>query len=256
MIRNFSLFFLCFIFYFQQLCSDSYLISYPRSGLHFTHYQLIYLSHKVCYDFRNKAYHYWDNGVLHKYGVYENKDDILLYLSHVSPEHLNSNTDKLILLLRNYRECHLRNLSYDLNRIVDVISMNRMYIPVNAYDIGSGYFTNLYAFDSFEGKKLIVYYEDLVAHPKEVITRIFNFLEVTPIDLDHFYDNLSQHRSECIQRYQIHGGSKSQGENMLFHSEKITASENEMLDDLVKKHHPILWDKYLNVYKYEIHPKI
>jgi len=70
-------------------------------------------------------------------------------------------------LLRDYKECMSRNVGYDIKRLLDLITMRSDYVRLpESYDTGLAYFTNLYAYDAFEGQKLLIYYEDMMLYPQ------------------------------------------------------------------------------------------
>jgi len=248
--------FFSLILFTQIAFATNYLISYPRSGLHWTLYQLVSLSHKAACQ-GNFSYHYWDRDVLHNFGEYPNPNNILLYTSHVLHDSTNiSSTDKLILLIRDYKECLPRNIGYDIDRMSSIISLDPNYTRLeNSYDVGFAYFVNLYKFNEFEGEKLIIYYEDLVVNPKKVITNVLDFLNVTPINLNEFYQELIYHKKKCLERYRVQGGSKSRGRDIHFHKKKLGPRLIKTLDNLVKTHHGLLWENYLKRYEMKIFPK-
>ena len=156
------------------------ILSYPRSGNHLTRFFIELLSE------------------IPTFGCYENPNDIEIYKNifpekinfniktdykkddcftkfHYPPKNLNinPNKNKLILILRNPREVLIRNNGFKLN-----ITGNS-----DSYNI---YFQNIDYFNNFKGKKLLLYYEDIITNKINFINKLYEFLSLNNIEKKNY----------------------------------------------------------------------
>jgi hypothetical protein len=93
-----------------------------------------------------------------------------------------------------------------------------------------------------ENKRLLVYYEELLLHPKEELTRILNFLGEPLTYLDAFMAEYEDHKATCLQIYKF---SSSKGKDVLHHSRKTDKKYRESVDGWIASLYPEWWHKYL-----------
>jgi len=211
----------------------NFLISYPRSGNHWVRFIIEWFSGKPT------------NGLsLNDPPIYKsipNKNilshvktnDFIIHKSHGTPNQAN----KLILILRNPKECIYRHKKkIDKKNIDDYMSLIKFY-------------------DNHKKMKLLVYYEDLILSPKDVITDITKFLEIyNEKKMNNFMENYDFLFKESIKVYDnswktknIFGSklrvSETNGEKIIYHSNKINKKEL----DQFKLH---IENKYKNIKKY------
>ncbi len=167
------------------------------------------------------------------------------YIRKLSPSH-----NKLILVLRNFKECILRNKWITINDLYNSMISN------SNRNAMSMYVNNLTFFHEWpvEETKLLILYEDLIADPVKETKKILSFLGYP----DRVLRSVTRKRVDLIlkQVYESyvdqHGINKtSGGKKEIFHSRFASKGELKKLDKLVKKRHPILWEKYLS--RYETH---
>lgn len=113
---------------------------------------------------------------------------------------IDKSCNKLILILRNYKECLVSQNKYSARGFVfDVIkSVNEEY-----QDSFKSYITNLQYFENWENEstKLLIYYEDFVQYPEETISKIIEFFDEEPIDLDEFYKSYYEQIGKAYNSY-------------------------------------------------------
>jgi hypothetical protein len=192
-----------------------------------------------------------------------------------------SNKDKLILVLRNYNDCFSRNayahlliktkmpkhdyhlkLAKDLQYLFKALYRkynDYSYVFLRHLDSNSvnfskfqsvDYFQNLYYFDNYQKQKLLVFYEDLMKNPKREMVRMFNFLGEDKHRFNSFYNNLDAHKNESLRLYvRAQGKSFTKGENKNVHVDNLGKDICKSIDEIIKKRHPLLWEKYLNRYE-------
>jgi hypothetical protein len=287
--------FLIVSFFSCNAFSANYLITYPHSSLHWTLYQFTHLSHEKCVGM--PAYRDWkDDRFKVIFTPWEqlrrsNKnrnisfDDIFVFQTHFANKLsefniLESKDDKLILILRNYKECFSRNvhthkmmntkictddrsiLNYDHRILIEKLFpvfdkyayvflnnliMDNILFENNPRFQNISYFRNLYFFDSYPYKKLLIYYEDLIVNPRLAMNKIFDFLQKDKMRFNEFYVNLDFHKKKSLSLYtHAQGKSFTKGKNLIFHSDNLGVDNCKYIDAFVKKYYPILWRKYLS----------
>ena len=215
-----------------------YLLGSPRSGTYWLAYILQGLT-------RRPVEH---DGIL-----FENphlKRIICPKLPSIVKTHLCTNVQrhpqaKLIFILRNHRECQLRHRKLEIKKAVpefiDLAKSNGMY------------FKNIHFFESWSpDKRHFVFYEDLMLNPEQEILKLARFLETPDILVKRFIDRLDEH-IRCS--YQLKQKKKiplpTMGrDKLVYYSKKIPSTLNHLMDDAVRKHQPVIWEKYLKRYEW------
>ena len=154
--------------------------------------------------------------------------------------------NKLILLIRNYREAYLRQYH-------DRASLALVDLGSQAKNT-TEFFDNIHIFESWKDKnRLLIYYEDLMLNPREEITKISRFLNVPEPKLNAFLRNLNKHVLTCFSikngRFNFQTPSKGK-QNILYHSQKISSDMNFKIDNVIRQYQPDIWEKYLKRYEW------
>jgi len=202
------------------------LLSFPRSGRNWCLYSINYLS-----------------------GLDNPKDEQTLKnivdFDHIA-SHINLYNQN-IFLIRNYKECLLRHYGYDI--VKNISNFFKLDIP-NSGIKPSAFINNIKSFEKFNGKKLLIYYENLIKYPKETINKIYNFLQFDNKDrLNDFLNNYEYHKQKSIELYNPdNDGSQSRGVDILFHSRNFTREILNQFDIYYENAYPELY-KYIEQYK-------
>lgn len=205
------------------------LLSYPRSGNHWVRFIIEWFSSRPTKGMgpadppihKNLP----NDGVLkHVKG-----NNFIIHKNHYIPK---GKMDKLILILRNPKECIYRHTKdLQINKIDSYMSLIKFY-------------------ENYSGKKLLVYYEDLILEPKNVITKITNFLEIYDEEkINNFIENYDLFFKESVNIYdnanknKIISGSKkrvseTKGEKIVYHSEKIEKNKVKKFNDHINIKYP------------------
>ena len=129
--------------------------------------------------------------------------------------------DTLILLLRNYKECILRNFYKDTGEL-------RMYDTVDLDVEIKHYIANIVAFNFWRGEKLLIYYEELMNDFETTFQDIVNVLALPECRFREFVAKLDYHRERSIAHYK--SGSHTKGTDLLYHSKKLSAAGRRQWD--------------------------
>ena len=153
------------------------LLSYPRSGNHLCRFFIELLSELPTYGckgnrksdieiYKNEFDEYIPFNIKNKFEKNE------CYVKHHTIPS-NKNTKNLILIIRNPREVLLRHCDDKLN-----INNN-----TSSYE---NYFRNIDYYNNHKGRKLLLYYEDMITYKKEFINKLYDFLSPNNLEKKNY----------------------------------------------------------------------
>ncbi len=168
---------------------------------------------------------------------------------------IDTSSDKLILILRNYRESML-SWAHQFQRVVQNIDQEIKNSPMGreldevCASRRWGYFNNLQCYDLWNPeKRLLIYYEDFVSDPESVLAEVVDFLEIERGGeiLEEFLQNFETHQDTLLSKA-FRGNLRDNAKNkdLLQHSKRIGIGEAKKLDEKVKQSFPYLFDTYLS----------
>lgn len=219
-----------------------FMLSYPRSGNTWCRYWL------ECLTQRPTGYYFDQNNISNFplaliVGHPIDLTKAPIWKIHASNElnfgglRYNPTEDLLLFIVRNPKECILREAMALAER-----SPSDDHLT-NGFAI---YFDDLRLYDEWPAdKKKLIYYEDLMTKPAEVITEVLLFLH-EPIDkVDEFMRNYAYHKDAALKVYEHNGGSRSYGNDTLFYSRQLSQDDHNRIDEHMKNNYLYLWHKYL-----------
>ena len=153
-------------------------------------------------------------------------------------QNVNQKKNKLLFVLRNFLECiHLREKEF-LNRVLNK-------------ELLKSYIYRLDFYDKWSGKKLLIYYEDLITDTEKTIYQLINFFdEELKIEPREFLKNLDDFKEKIYISYhnQHNYPRKSDGKSIISNSKDFSRNTVETINIYIKESYPELWDKYLKRY--------
>ena len=188
-----------------------HLLSYPRSGNHWLRFIVEWFSNRPTKGAGGGAQ-------IGDFGLMDNTNgDYILYKNHY-PTNMEPN-EELLFILRNPKEAIIRHtLDFHTKpKFPDPKTMNWYMSLINFYD-------------NHKGKKLIIYYEDLIENPKETIKDILIFLQIyDEKKLLSFIDNYDKLSNESINIFLTTDErhySSTKGLKTIYHSSSLSTKEN------------------------------
>ncbi len=155
----------------------------------------------------------------------------------------NVEKDALIVLVRNYKECLVRQrkLTFDAMRedCLGVQGTNVDYVAI------------LQRYDEMpKDRRILIYYEDLMGAPWGEISRLLKFL--VPFGFMHsgmvlFMQTIEQYKVYSRQIYNAgveHTPCETKGEP-IFHSKKLSQEDKLKIDSFLRVNYPDIFNKYL-----------
>jgi hypothetical protein len=155
---------------------------------------------------------------------------------------------KVMLVLRDYRECllrHNRRLWEELNDVESFLEAADVTQPP------AWYIKNIQSFHGFTGEKHLLYYEDLLAHPEQEIPRLAQFLGLSLEGAEEFVENIEARSKESVQAYMRggHASITSSNKDVHHHARKhLTEDQKRAFDQYFAERYPDLFDLYLERY--------
>ena len=200
-----------------RISHKNILLSYPRSGNHLCRFFIELLSETPTFGCSGNA----DDREIHKTTFSEQvpfnikpyrKEDC--YYKHHSPPLDSRNVSSLIVLVRNPKEVLLRHHNYALAyRPTD-------WRPAKNDDFET-YFEIIDYYYSFKGKKLILFYEDMLTNKSAFIHKLYDFLSLNNEDKKRYVlDNLDRLFDVSLGGKYSWGGNVS-GNQLDYHYKSI-----------------------------------
>jgi len=263
--------------------SNDWLVSYPRSGN-------TWLRYIIEWHLLRPTIGYWQPGQLiegqkqlskhHIDSPIYNKvncPNVISYIGNNKPvlkrhsvsEIEPQQSDVLVLLLRNYKECIMRHLM----TIDEGLAIIRAYDPESkqtsryfnetCYEEVEKYMDNVQRYEDWPGPKMIVYYEELILNPSKEIIKVLEFLnhecaQDTIISRHKdFMRDYEGHKQASLQIYAHNGDepiTNGQPSSLRHYSATLQSSEwgKEIplkLDIKAAECNQELWVRYLKQYR-------
>lgn len=240
----------------EDLNKQTFLVSYGGSGNTWTRYCLEFLTkrptlHIPIEEFNNNPSKIFEIDTTTKdminpinntipLGVDYSKLPIVKF-HHFSrffpPSKFANKSTLFILLIRNPKECLLRG-----GTVKDLKNFGRSSAP---------FFANLQIYDNWNPKtRKLIYYEDLIEHPRKTLKSILDFLGEDDRYLNDFMLHFEQHKQNSLDFYTFTDHvSRTKGKKSLFYSNKLTKQKKIAIDNAIKNANPQLWNKYLVRYE-------
>lgn len=158
------------------------------------------------------------------------------------------NYRKVVLLVRDYRECLLR---HNKDHWLSTMDVTRFLENPNFNQPCLWYIKNIEAFDEFKGDKLLIYYEDIIKSAEREFVRLGKFLDLPQEEVVDFVNHIEENFNASVSAYTAGGHSTETAK-----TRSITAHANTLLTDTQRKEfdayfktkYPNLAQKYLKRY--------
>jgi len=179
--------------------ADCLLLSYPKCGSSWIRYCIELLSKRPTvgpsvFDSESKELSCIDFPILEKVNDFEYDTEKFIVAKAHNPG--DSNHDKLILIIRDYKELLCRpdgeKKEYNKNNI------KKFLLEDNFVE---NYFSSLEYFDNFKKDKILIYYEDLVNNFSDEMKKIVDFLDLDHNRLELLLQNHEEHKKTSINLY-------------------------------------------------------
>lgn len=232
----------------EKVAGAEFFLGYPRSGNNWTMAILQILTRRPIKEIqfvKRKVY----SRVLDPLHLEIDPLKPTLYRTHlVLPvlEKIDPHKNKLLFVLRNYKECIVRECGYDPLKLENSVLTNSGGFKQ--------YIDDLIFFDSGwkdEATKQLIYYEDLIMQPRHTVEKLLAFFQEKPAMLNDFFDNFEYWRTLVITKYSEvhHTMPSSQGDKKVFHTKDFPFETLQRIDQHIKREYPQLWEKYLSIYE-------
>lgn len=149
--------------------------------------------------------------------------------------------DKLIMLVRDYRECIPRHLYSE--KIVSTEMVTKMFgIEFGIRDRASQYIENLVLFDLCQAEKYLIYYEDLINCGKWEFRKLGGWFSTSKYVLA----NNLKWDDESAKALKNHDAPAMSGGDMDYHKQRI--EDIGFMESIMADTNKYIYDKYLKRY--------
>ena len=156
--------------------------------------------------------------------------------------------DGMILIVRDFKESITRHY-----KEVDIINDDEEFFKAflketEGYEKpkSADYIACLQAYDIRTAPKMLIYYEDLIQNPKQIVQNLGNFIEASQKDIEAFCDNIAFHKQMSVKNYPTRSFTK--GSATKYHQNSLNQSLLIKMTDSLKTRYPDLFTKYLKRY--------
>ncbi|MEM9219267.1 MAG: sulfotransferase domain-containing protein [Cyanobacteria bacterium P01_F01_bin.150] len=237
------------VIYGYSMYDKPLVVSYSRSGMNWLRYSMEYLTNiptPGCKRLLGQTY--GDILESSQKEALDYKKSFLFDRAHKGYTRA-SRYPVLVLLLRNYKECLIRQNPEEWENSANVIDFLE---STTSLQPPFWYIENIKAFDQFSDNKFLIYYEDMISNPIQTFGQFIDFLGISYSDekLKEFESNLAFHRKASVGLYETNQESLTGGEagKLLHHSRKLSSSERIGFDEYYRDNHLHLYRKYLKRY--------
>jgi hypothetical protein len=152
---------------------ENILLSFPRSGNHLCRFFIELLSELPTYgckggEFDIEIYKNYFSEYI-PFNIQKKFEKKECYFKYHNLPSSGINTKNLIFIIRNPREVLLRFCGQK--------------IDINTYE---NYFRIIDYYNSYKGKKLLLYYEDIITNKKEFIDKLYSFLDLNNLEKKNY----------------------------------------------------------------------
>jgi len=231
----------------EKMEEKEFFLSYPGSGTNWTLSLLQILAKKPVGNGCDSSY--VQKYVTNRLNLPLDYSKTTLYRTHFvhdSLRRINPSKNKLLLIVRNYKECHSRALKFHKKNN----SASNVYTQIAFLD---EYLDPLNFYENWKDSKtkLLIYYEDLITKPRQTIEKLLTFFDEDTSCLDNFFKKYDYWREKVLNSYisQHNYNFSSNGNKKDFHSKDLSVSEKKEMDQFIKKNYPVIWKKYLSRYE-------
>ena len=161
---------------------------------------------------------------------------------------------KLILMLRNYKECITRHIitpsEIKKDGYLKDSAFNKFINENDLYLDLIHYLKLIDFYDKYEGEKEVIYYEDLLKKDtiRKPLEKLISLLDGDKEKIEPFIESFDFFTDKSKSLYGTHlQGSLSPKGKRIHHSKALSLDQKKTLDDTAKKLYPHL-NKYINIY--------
>lgn len=235
------------------------IIGYPRSGNNWLRFIIEYLTdHQTGFQPLNTEMRRPLHHISELIDSKNKRNNEIIWNTHFLPPQSNlneivKNKGKIILILRNYKECIVRHIVHPKGLGKDGFIKNENFpnlINENENYLELIHYLKLIDFyDKYEGEKEVIYYEDLLNKDtiRKPLEKLISLLDGDKEKIEPFIKSFEFLVNESKNFYKRLGGSKSPKGTKLHHSKCLSLEQKKHLDDTTLEMYPHL-EKYIKKY--------
>jgi hypothetical protein len=216
--------------------------SFPRSGNHWVRYIIEQIYKRPTLGEGDDDWKFnIDGPILER--IYHSKE-CFKDLTPIAEKRHNirqeDNNKKLLFILRDFKKSVII-------QGLTMYSLDDLFNSNHIYDLMEMYYNLIVKFDIWEkNKKTLIYYIDLLNHPRDIINKIISFIGVNDEIIQNkidFMNNYEAHRKNCLSIYENVRVKFPEGINIT--DEQLTLMEKWFFNKINKEKLEIYLKKFL-----------
>lgn len=232
----------------------TYLLSFPGSGNTWLRYCIEFLTKRPTLEMRTQKITKINCPIGYWLDMQTDYTKLPVWKVHYIDQMKSMGTfdpsnETLIVIVRNPKEA--------LPRIFNLLSQRNKNKPLENpiakelfnNSLTMNYFDILNLYDSWcPDKRHLIYYEDLITQPENVLRNLLHFLQDTPDYIDEFMLCYYEHKCTSLSMYEKQEDSSlTKGEKTKHHALLMSPEERQKLDQYIAYVFPDIWQKYLEL---------
>ena len=239
----------------RNISNRLFILTNPKSGSHLLLYSIMKITQVPLrarvpiWHFENDPPFFLPENMM-RYPLDFSKPTIYWGHEYTLLGHLNHSRNKLVFILRNYKEniasqltlIHKNNKNVNLQDLL----LNEV---LNEGGVFKEYMTRLQLFDNwYPRNRCLVLFDDLTIHPELFIPRVMSFMGDNS-EYQYFIEHYDDFKIELMGEYGKKGNRTGSGQDKDFFSSRISPDVLKTMDDFVQEKYPILWNRYLKQFE-------
>lgn len=217
------------------------ILSYPRSGNHLVRFFIELLSEVPTFGCSNP-----NNQKI------KNIKDIEIYKNLFS-EKIPFNIKNNFNINNCYFKYHSFPTDIDINNIIFIVrnpqevllNHNQLNLIFNSFD---SYFKDINKFNSFSGKKILFFYEDIITNKTKFINELYDFLNINNLEKKKYViKNINKLYNLSLNGKRRSWGGNKSNNKLHFYYKKLNIKKKYYFDNYLNKkllEYPFLKEKY------------
>jgi hypothetical protein len=238
----------------EKISNQLFILTNPKSGSHLLLYSIMKITKRPLRG-RVPYWHFLNDpafflpGNIMGYPLDFTKPTMYWGHEYYILNSLNHSDNKLIFILRDYKETLISNLVLKRRHtpLLSKMTLEELLLYEITFngDILQEFIKRLQLFDSWDPKnRCLVAFNDLTFHPETFVPQVMSFIEDDSPYLD-FIDHYADFTSELMVKYRKKGNSTGSGATPKYFTKEIPKKSLIKVDNFMKQRYPVLWERYL-----------
>lgn len=236
----------------KKIHDELFILTNPKSGSHLLLYSIMKITQRPLrgrvpiWHFKNDPPFFEPENIMN-YPLDFTKPTMYWGHEYHLLKPLNHSQNKLIFILRNYKENLSSLLTLNHKHDQEPIDLADLFLNevLNEGMVFKEYIIRLKLFDEWDPNyRCLVLFEHLTHHPEIFVPQVISFID-DDSEYYEFIEHYDDFKIELLEKYNLYDNRTGSGSNNRFFSEKIPLEVRQSADRYIQEHYPDLWKRYL-----------